>query len=46
MKLLDFKWLLPALGDFFTFYGGSKSPGPQVSTVTLLIFVTIVDCVL
>lgn len=35
MKLiLDFKWLLPALGDFFTFYGGSKSPGPQVSTGT------------
>lgn len=34
MKLLDFSWLLPALGDFFTFYGGSKSPGPQVSTGT------------
>jgi hypothetical protein len=34
MKLLDFSWLLPALGDFFTFYGGSRSPGPQVSTGT------------
>ena len=24
MRLFDFKWLLPALGDYFTFYGGGK----------------------
>ena len=24
MKLLDFKWLMPALNDYFTFYGGGK----------------------
>ena len=24
MKLLDFKWLMPAIGDYFTFYGGGK----------------------
>lgn len=24
MKLLDFKWLIPALNDYFTFYGGGK----------------------
>jgi len=24
MKLLDFKWFMPALNDYFTFYGGGK----------------------
>jgi hypothetical protein len=27
MKLFDFKWMLPALGDYFTFYGGGKGGG-------------------
>jgi hypothetical protein len=32
MKLLDLKWLLPALGDYFTFYGGGGSGGGGTST--------------
>ena len=28
MKLFDFKWMLPALGDYFTFYGGGKGSAP------------------
>ena len=32
MKLLNFKWFLPALGDYFTFYGGGGSP--QQSTTS------------
>ena len=28
MKLLDFKWLMPALNDYFTFYGGGKGSAP------------------
>ena len=24
MKILDFKWFMPALNDYFTFYGGGK----------------------
>jgi len=27
MKLLDFKWLMPAIGDYFTFYGGGGKGG-------------------
>jgi hypothetical protein len=27
MKLFDFKWMLPALGDYFTFYGGGGKGG-------------------
>ena len=34
MKLLDFKWLLPAIGDFFTFYSGGGGGGSQTSTGT------------
>jgi hypothetical protein len=34
MKLLDFSWLLPALGDFFTFYSGGGGGGNQTSTGT------------
>jgi hypothetical protein len=28
MKLFDFSWFLPALGDYFTFYGGGKGSAP------------------
>jgi len=34
MKLLDFKWLLPALGDYFTFYGGGKGSAPPAPDYT------------
>jgi hypothetical protein len=34
MKLLDFSWLLPALGNFFTFYSGGGGGGSQTSTGT------------
>ncbi len=34
MKLLNFKWLLPALGDYFTFYGGGGSGGGGSGTST------------
>jgi hypothetical protein len=27
MKLFDFKWMLPVLGDYFTFYGGGGKGG-------------------
>jgi len=28
MKLFDISWFLPALGDYFTFYGGGKGSAP------------------
>ena len=28
MKILDFKWLMPALNDYFTFYGGKGGSAP------------------
>ena len=28
MKLFDFKWFLPALGDYFTFYDFGKDEAP------------------
>jgi hypothetical protein len=34
MKLLNLKWLLPALGDYFTFYGGGGSGGGGSGTST------------
>ena len=34
MKLLDFKWLMPALGDYFTFYGGGKGSAPPAPDYT------------
>ena len=34
MKLLDFKWLMPAIGDYFTFYGGGKGSAPAAPDYT------------
>ena len=34
MKLFDFKWMLPALGDYFTFYGGGKGSAPAAPDYT------------
>ena len=34
MKLLNFKWLLPALGDYFTFYGGGGGGGQSQTTTS------------
>ena len=34
MKLLNLKWLLPALGDYFTFYGGGSGGGGSTSKTT------------
>ena len=34
MKLFDFKWMLPALGDYFTFYGGGKGSAPPAPDYT------------
>jgi hypothetical protein len=34
MKLLNLKWLLPALGDYFTFYGGGSGGGGSQQSTT------------
>jgi hypothetical protein len=34
MKLLNLKWLLPALGDYFTFYGGGSGGGGSGTSTT------------
>jgi hypothetical protein len=34
MKLFDIKWMLPALGDYFTFYGGGKGSAPAAPDYT------------
>ena len=34
MKLFDISWFLPALGDYFTFYGGGKGSAPPAPDYT------------